>query len=60
MKLDKTHLGQFENISPPMLDAVTIPTGIDGVAIYVCRSPFNFTATRDDVLRVAKALILKP
>lgn len=56
IELDKTHLDQFENISPPMRDALSIPTGIEGVVVYVCRSAFNDTAKRKDVLRVARGL----
>jgi len=59
MQLDKSHINDFENITPPMLDAITLPIiGVEGVAIYVCRTPFNLTATRADVVRVAQALRL--
>lgn len=60
MKLDKNHLDQFENISPPMRHALTIPVEIRkplaGVHLYVCCSTFNQRGTRVDVLDVATAL----
>jgi hypothetical protein len=57
MKLDKNHLDQFENIAPPTLDTLSLPViGKEGVCIRVSRSPFNDTATRQDVLDVAVAL----
>jgi hypothetical protein len=57
MRLDKDHLNQFEDIAPPMLDALSLPViGKDGVVVYVCRSPFNEKATMNDVLEVAVAL----
>jgi hypothetical protein len=63
LTLDKSHLDQFENIAPPMKDALTLPVlGTHGVLIYVCRSPFSAhmpqAAKRGDVLRVAQALTL--
>ena len=59
MKLDKSHLDQFEDIAPPMRDALTIPVEgvLGGLVIYVCASPFH-PATREDVLKVAQALEL--
>lgn len=60
MRLDKSHLDQFENISPPMRHALTIPVEIRkplaGVCIYVCASAFDSRATRVDVLDTATAL----
>jgi hypothetical protein len=64
MTLDKSHLDQFENIAPPMKDALTLPVlGTHGVIIYVCRSPFSAhmpkAATRADVRAVALALQIR-
>jgi hypothetical protein len=57
MRLDKNHLDQFENISPRTLDTLSLPvTGKEGVCVRVSRSPFNDTATRQDVLDVAVSL----
>lgn len=68
MKLDKTHLGQFEDIQPPMQHALTLPIQTDdklprdtGITIYVCASTFYSgpkLPTRNDVLAVAKDLML--
>lgn len=58
VNLDKSYLTYFENISVPMRQAVTIPVeGEPGVRIYICAS--NSRATKNDVLRVARALTLK-
>lgn len=60
IELDKNHLDQFENISPPMRSALTIPTNIEGIVIYVCSTPFgppcSLVKERKDVLRVARGL----
>jgi hypothetical protein len=61
MTLDKNHLNEFENISPPMRDALTIPVAGLEVVIYVCRSPFQLGKTSSrEVKRVAQALALLP
>jgi hypothetical protein len=59
IELDKSHLNQFENIAPPMRDALTIPVkGKEGVCIYVCATPFAdlATNTKRDVYEVARGL----
>jgi hypothetical protein len=59
MRLDKDHLDQFENISPPLIDCLSLPViGKEGVCVRVSRSAFNDTAKRLDVLEVAGALML--
>jgi hypothetical protein len=61
MKLDKNHLNQFENISPPMVAALTIPVeGVwknEHVVIYVCIPAFA-TGTKTRVLHVARSLAI--
>jgi hypothetical protein len=58
--LDKTHLDQFENISPPMVNALTLPVaGLEGVIVYVCASPFTARRiSRKTIRRVAEGLEL--
>jgi hypothetical protein len=57
--LDKNHLDQFEDIAPPMCNALTIPVeGLRGVVIYVCASPFTGRTSKDTIRRIAEALRL--
>lgn len=62
MKLDTSHLDQFENIAPPLRHALTLPVETDkplaGVVVYVAGSAFDHRTTRQDVLDVAVKLRL--
>lgn len=59
VRLDLTHLDQVEHrIAPPMAIAITIPTSVDGVTVYVAATSFPTSKppTAADVQRVARAL----
>jgi hypothetical protein len=57
MNLNKSYVREFENISPPLQNAVTIPVEGTNVVIYVGSTPFN-PATREQVTEVVKNLTL--
>jgi hypothetical protein len=63
MKLDKNHLHQFEDISPPMKNALTLPVlafnGREtGVIVYVCGSTFGKQVGMKQIQQVAQSLQL--
>jgi hypothetical protein len=61
MKLDKNHLNQFENISPPMVETLTLPIeGLksgESVVVYVCIPAFA-SGSKSTVLKVARSLAI--
>lgn len=57
MKLDRCAESEFENIQPPMVNAITIPVEGTNVVIYVCGTPFR-PASKDEVSKVVKSLRL--
>lgn len=57
MRLNKNHKNEYEDIAPPMRNAVTIPVEGTNVVIYVCGTLFN-PASRQQVAEVVKRLSL--